>query len=230
MKPKLFFNWSSGKDSSFALFELIESNKFDVKYLLTTVGKETKRIGMHGLRESLLVKQAEAIGIPLKIIYLSSSTTHKAYKELMENSMNEMKQEGIRNTAFGDIFLEDLRKYREAQLQSIGISAEFPLWKKDTKKLIHEFIDLGFKTKVVAANAKYFGKEFVGKDLTKELIENLPKEVDACGENGEFHTFCYEGPIFKHSVAFKVGKKVLKSYPNPSAKGETIDFWFCDLI
>ena len=143
-KPKLFFNWSSGKDSSFALYKLIQQGEFEISTLLTTVGAETKRIGMHGLRESLLKRQAEAIGIPLEIIYLSSSTTHEAYNRLMKSAMNRMKSSGIYNTAFGDIFLEDLKAYRESQLEKVGIQAEFPLWKRDTKELIFEFLELGF--------------------------------------------------------------------------------------
>jgi len=229
-KPKLFFNWSSGKDSCFALYKLQQQNKFEVSTLLTTVGAETKRIGMHGLRESVLKRQAQAIGIPLEIIYLSSSTSHAAYNKLMGNAMENMKSRDILYTAFGDIFLEDLRAYRESQLVKVGIKAEFPLWKRNTKELILEFIALGFKTKVVAANAKYFDESFVGKDLTKELINNLPEGVDPCGENGEFHTFCYDGPIFKQSVSFKLGEKVKKSYPNPSEPTKEIYFWFCDLI
>jgi uncharacterized protein (TIGR00290 family) len=229
-KPKLYFNWSSGKDSSFALYQLIKQDKFEISILLTTVGAETKRIGMHGLRESLLKRQVDCIGIPLKIIYLSSSTSHEAYNELMNNAMQEMKSRGINETAFGDIFLEDLRAYRENQLVKVGIKAQFPLWKRNTRELIFEFIDLGFKTKIVAANATYFDESFVGKDLTKELINNLPEGVDPCGENGEFHTFCYDGPIFKKRVEFNLGKKVKKSYPNPSNAEDKIDFWFCDLI
>ena len=229
-KPKLFFNWSSGKDSSFALYKLLQQNKFEIATLLSTVGSETKRIGMHGLRESLLKRQAKAIGIPLEIIYLSSSTTHEVYNHLMENAMESMKSKEIYHTAFGDIFLEDLKLYRESQLEKVGIKAEFPLWKRDTKELIIEFIELGFKTKIVAANAKYFDKDFVGADLTIELINNLPFEVDPCGENGEFHTFCYDGPIFNRPVEFLIGEKVKKSYPNPSNPNEEIYFWFCDLM
>jgi len=229
-RPKLFFNWSSGKDSSFALYKLLQGGKFEIVTLLTTVGAETKRIGMHGLRECLLKRQAEAIGIPLEIIYLSSSTTHEAYNLLMSNTMERMKSKGIYYTAFGDIFLEDLKAYRENELAKVGIKAEFPLWKRDTKELILEFIALGFKTKIVAADASYFDKDFVGKDLTKELINSLPPEVDPCGENGEFHTFCYDGPLFKAPVVFEKGEKVKKSYANPTKPEEEIHFWFCDLI
>jgi uncharacterized protein (TIGR00290 family) len=229
-KPQLFFNWSSGKDSSCALYKLIQQNDFQISTLLTTVGMETKRIGMHGLRESLLRRQAKAIGFPLEIIYLSSSASHDTYNKMMEEAMDQMKRKDIYNAAFGDIFLEDLRDYRERQLAKVGIKAHFPLWKRDTKELILEFIELGFKTKIVAANAALFNKDFVGQDITKELVYNLPEEVDPCGENGEFHTFCYDGPIFKSPVRFEEGEKVKKSYPNPTIGGKEIDFWFCDLI
>lgn len=180
-KPQLFFNWSSGKDSSCALYKLIQQNDFQISTLLTTVGMETKRIGMHGLRESLLRRQAKAIGFPLEIIYLSSSASHDTYNKMMEEAMDQMKRKDIYNAAFGDIFLEDLRDYRERQLAKVGIKAHFPLWKRDTKELILEFIELGFKTKIVAANAALFNKDFVGQDITKELVYNLPEEVDPCG-------------------------------------------------
>lgn len=229
-KPNLFFNWSSGKDSSFALYKLLQQDEFNIATLLTTVGKETERIGMHGLRESLLKRQAAAIGLPLEIIYLSSSATHEVYDDMMEKAMSKMKSKNIYHTAFGDIFLEDLRNYRESQLDKVGIKAHFPLWKRDTRDLIVEFIELGFKTKIVAASAAFFKEDFVGQDITKELIESLPAEVDPCGENGEFHTFCYDGPLFKYPVEFEMGEKVKKSYPNPLEKGKEIDFWFCDLI
>lgn len=229
-KPKLFFNWSSGKDSSFALYKLLQQGQFEISTLLTTVGMETERIGMHGLRESLLKRQTEALGLPLEIIYLSSSASHEAYDKLMSDAMEKMKSQGIYDTAFGDIFLEDLRAYRESQLDKVGIKAHFPLWKRDTKKLILEFIELGFKTKIVAASATFFDEDFVGLDVTKDLIDNLPPEVDPCGENGEFHTFCYDGPLFNYPVSFELGEKVKKSYPNPSQEGSEIDFWFCDLI
>lgn len=230
MKPKLFFNWSSGKDSSFALYHLLQEQKYEVEILLNTVGEETKRIGMHGLREELLIRQAKAIGIPLEIIYLSASTSHEAYNKLMAKSMTQMKNRGIYAAAFGDIFLEDLKKYREEQLNKVGIEAVFPLWKKNTKELIAQFLDQGFKTKIVAADARYFSKDTVGADLTLELLETFPPEVDPCGENGEFHTFCYDGPIFQYPVQFEIGRKVKKSYSNPTPNQPEIDFWFCDLI
>ena len=126
-----------------------------------------------------------------------------------------MKENGIHTAAFGDIFLEDLRKYREEQLKKVGVDSVFPLWQQDTKSLMSEFLTLGFQTKTVAANAKYFDKNIVGQDLTLDLINSFPKEVDPCGENGEFHTFCFDGPIFKEPVKFVIGEKVKKSYPNP---------------
>lgn len=230
LKPKLFFNWSSGKDSAFALYCLQQQNEFKVDLLFSTVSSEHKRVSMHGLRESMLLKQAEAIELPLEIMYLPKSSEMHTYNALMKQKMEELKAKGYQNTAFGDIFLEDLKQYRIEQLKPLSIKALFPLWKKNTSELIRQFIDLGFKSRVVSANEKWFSEDFVGKDITHDLIDALPKEVDPCGENGEFHTFCYDGPIFKEPVQFETGEKVKRSYQNPEDKGSEVSFWFCDLI
>lgn len=230
MKPKLYFNWSSGKDSALALYKLIQSEQYTIDLLFTLIGKETRRVSMHGLREELLIQQAKSIGIPLEIMDLPESPNMEHYNTLMQNKMQELLQKGYRHTAFGDIFLEDLKKYREQKLKEVGVEASFPLWKRDTKELIHEFIDQGFKSKIVSANAKWFGRDFVGQDISHDLINSLPKEVDPCGENGEFHSFCYDGPIFKKAVEFEIGVKEKHSYKNPTDSAKEIGFWFCDLI
>lgn len=141
---------------------------------------------------------------------MSSSASHDTYIKLMKEGMDKMETNNIYNTAFGEIFLEDLGDYRESQLEKVGIKAHFLLWKRDTRALILEFIELGFKTKIVAANTAIFDEDFVGQDITKDLIYSLPDEVDLSGENGEFYTFCYDGPIFKSTVTFKEGEKVKK--------------------
>lgn len=230
---KVYFNWSSGKDSTLALHHLINSNKYSVDKLLSVISFEEQRVGMHGLRKDLLEKQVEAIGIPHKIIELKSSLSHEEYDKLMFETNQLLKEEGFTHAAFGDIFLEDLRNYRESQLTLMSIEAVFPLWERDTKEVIHEFIDLGYKTIIVAASEQYFDKQFVGQEITKELINELPQGVDPCGENGEFHTFCFDGPLFKEKVSFKIGEKVLKTDPNPSRNKDSkseLGFWFCDLI
>ncbi|WP_055442330.1 ATP-binding protein [Lacinutrix himadriensis] len=230
MNNKTYFNWSTGKDASLALHYLLLDENFSIEKLVTTINAHYQRVTMHGLPVSLLKKQTEAIGIPLQIIELPEQPSMTDYETIMHTALNKLKTEHFTHSAFGDIFLEDLKKYREDDLGKLDISTVFPLWKRNTKALITEFLDLGFKAVIVCASAKYFSEDFVGKTITQELIENLPKEVDPCGENGEFHTFCYDGPIFKSPIPFTIGEKVYREYDTPNAKNEKTGFWFCDLI
>jgi len=234
MKPKAIFNWSSGKDSALALYKTLKEDQFEVTTLLTSINQEFQRISMHGVHVSLLEKQAESLGFPLIKMELPKEPTMEEYREIVNKTMNEIKSQGITHSIFGDIFLEDLRKYREDQLKSIGMKGVFPLWKIDTSQLINEFLDLGFKTIVTCVNETYLDKSFAGRIIDQDFIKDLPKNVDPCGENGEFHTFTFDGPIFKNPVDFKVGEIVKKTYPKPktddiSEEGEYV-FWFCDLI
>lgn len=229
VRTKLFMNWSSGKDSAMALHELMVNGKFEIDQLFTTVNQSTERVSMHGLHRDLLKEQAKAIGLPLEMLELPALPDMDTYNQLMKEKVEGFQSMGYKDCAFGDIFLEDLKNYREKQLQSNNIKAHFPLWKKDTWALINDFFKKGFKAVVVAANAKWFDEDFVGSELSPELIANLPTEVDPCGENGEFHTFCFDGPIFKQAVSFKLGEKILKHYPNPDQGKEDVGFWFCDL-
>ncbi|NML68441.1 diphthine--ammonia ligase [Chryseobacterium sp. RP-3-3] len=232
MKPKAVFNWSSGKDSTLALYHVLQENRIEVTTLLTSINEEFQRISMHGVHVSLLEKQAESLGLPLIKMELPKEPSMDEYRDLMNKTMSEIQAMGITQSVFGDIFLEDLRKYREEQLQSIGMEAVFPLWKKNTTDLIHEFLDLGFKTIVTCVNETYLDKSFAGRIIDQDFIRDLPKNVDPCGENGEFHTFTFDGPIFKEPVQFEIGETVKKTYPKADAEdkeGEYI-FWFCDLI
>lgn len=211
---KRFLNWSSGKDSALSLYRLIKAGE-QPDLLLTIIGKEEQRIGMHGLRRSLLVKQAEAIGIPLKIIELEASLDHEGYNDLMKSTMNELKVKGFDTAVFGDIFLADLKAYRESQLNSVGMKGEFPLWGEDTRALIKEFIASGFSSMIVSAADEHFDKNFLGTVIDEQFLDKLPDAVDPCGENGEFHSFCYDGPIFEKDIPFNKGKKVIKYYDAP---------------
>jgi uncharacterized protein (TIGR00290 family) len=234
MKPKAIFNWSSGKDSALALYKIIREDQFEIISLLTSINKEFQRISMHGVPVSLLEKQAEHLGFPLIKMELPKEPTMEEYREIMGKTMNDIKSQGITHSVFGDIFLEDLRKYREEQLQSIGMEAIFPLWKINTTELIHEFLDLGFKTIVTCVNETYLDKSFAGRIIDRDFIKDLPENVDPCGENGEFHTFTFDGPIFKSRVDFETGEIVKKTYPKPKTDEESEDgeyiFWFCDLV
>lgn len=227
-----YFNWSGGKDSTLALYKTLQNSDFDIRYLLTTFNEEADRISMHGVRRELLLAQAESIGIPTKTVQLPSSSDMKAYERVMNISIQELKAEGIADCIFGDIFLEDLRKYREQKLEEVSISAHFPLWKEDTTDLVHEFVNSGFKTIVVCVDSSKLDESFVGRVIDAQFLADLPEHVDPCGENGEFHTFVFDGPIFSKPIDFQLGEKVLKTYESKNQDGETISygFWFQDLI
>lgn len=186
---------------------------------------------MHGLRETLLLKQTNALEIPLQLIKLPQQPSMEIYDKLMQKTTKQLKAANFTHAAFGDIFLEDLRAYRDRQLSAQNIKTLYPLWKKDTTQLIKEFINLGFKTIVISASAKYFDNSFVGTIIDKDFIDKLPKGVDPCGENGEFHTFCFDGPIFKNSIDFKLGEKVYREYKTPNTDTvKKTGFWYLDLI
>ncbi|WP_370897519.1 diphthine--ammonia ligase [Chryseobacterium gossypii] len=233
MKPKAIFNWSSGKDSALSLYKILKQDDIEVSALLTSINKEYRRISMHGVPDTLLERQAESLGIPLIKMELPKAPTMEEYREIMSRTMTGIKSQGITHSVFGDIFLEDLRRYREEQLSTIGIKAIFPLWKQNTTDLIHEFLDLGFKTIVTCVNETYLDQSFAGRVIDRDFIADLPANVDPCGENGEFHTFTFDGPIFKSPVKFEIGDIVKKTYPKPKTgdeeEGEYV-FWFCDLI
>lgn len=234
MKPKAIFNWSSGKDSALALYKTLQEDRFQITSLVTSVNEEFQRISMHGVHIDLLQQQASSLGIPLMTMQIPKEPTMEQYREIMLSTMDTIKSQGNTHSIFGDIFLEDLRKYREEQLQSIGMEAVFPLWKNDTTELIHEFLNLGFKTIVTCVNETYLDKNFAGRIIDKDFIKDLPENVDPCGENGEFHTFTFDGPIFKNPIQFEIGETVKKTYPKPKSdkndKDEEYVFWFCELI
>jgi uncharacterized protein (TIGR00290 family) len=225
-KPKAIFCWSGGKDSALCLHQVFTENTFDVKYLMTTINAEFNRISMHGVRESLLDAQADFIGIPLLKMYVSE-TSNEAYEKQMEKVLLKAKSEDVEYVIFGDIFLEDLRVYRENNRAKIGMKAVFPLWKKDTKVLIHDFLEQRFQTITCCVSDKYLDENFVGQIVDTDFLSRLPANVDPCGENGEFHTFCFDGPIFKNKINFAIGEKLYKSteYLN-----EEYGFWYCDLF
>jgi uncharacterized protein (TIGR00290 family) len=242
-KPKkALFNWSSGKDSALALYKMLQQPDYKITYLLTSVNEQYQRISMHGVRTELLEEQAKSIGLPLKIMQIPEMPSMEIYEKIMRDTLSELKYEGHTHAVFGDIFLEDLRKYREDKLSQIGFEGIFPLWKIPTADLIQEFIELGFKTIVVCVNERYLDKSFLGRVIDQEFIRDLPENVDVCGENGEFHTFTFDGPIFSQPIHFEVGETVYRKYENP--KTETSDaicdtketdaldygYWYADLI
>ena len=239
MCKKAIFNWSGGKDSALALYRVLQEEDYKVEKLLTSVNTNHQRISMHGVRETLLEEQATSIGIPLQKVQLPEQLDMKDYNQLMKKMMMELKKQGFGYSIFGDIFLEDLKKYREEQLNSQGFLARFPIWKEDTRELIQEFLDLGFKSIVVCVNSEMLDKSFIGRVIDERFLCDLPDNVDPCGENGEFHTFVFEGPIFKNPIPFEIGEKIYREYNRPKnalnsreleSQASTIGFWFCDLV
>lgn len=239
---KALFNWSSGKDSALALYKILQNPEFKIECLLTSVNQQFQRISMHGVRVELLEQQAKSIGIPLEIMQIPEMPTMEVYENVMQKTLEKLKSTGISHSVFGDIFLEDLRKYREDKLATMGFEGVFPLWKIPTKDLIQEFISLGFKTVVVCVNERYLDKSFVGRIIDQQFIDDLPENVDVCGENGEFHTFCFDGPIFNKPIDFEIGEIVYRKYEKPKKDSSNTacdsddstaydyGFWYCDLI
>lgn len=232
---KAIFCWSGGKDSAYALHKILSAQQYDVKYLLTTINQQYQRISMHGVREALLDQQAQAIGIPLLKMYVSEGSNAE-YEQQMNATLLQAKAEGITHVVFGDIFLADLRAYREKNLAQVGLEAIFPLWEMNTAQLIQDFIAQDFKTITCCINDAYFDASWVGKDINAQFIAGLPVGVDPCGENGEYHTFCYNAPYFKHPIVFSVGETVYKPLTLTTTDDvcpstiTTKGFWFCDLI
>ncbi len=233
-KKKVTISWSGGKDSAFALHKILGSGEFEVVNLHTVIDQDSKRVGLHGVRESLIEKQAEQIGLPLEKIYLPASNDHEVYKSTMQNFYHTCADKGLEGVVFGDIFLEDLRAFRITLLDHSKLTASFPLWNVDSKVLVRDFIDSGFKTTLCAADANFFSPHQLGL-VDHKFLELLPAGVDPCGENGEFHTFVFDGPIFKKPVPITMGEIVKKTYsyqrkePNGETKKLETSFWFQDL-
>ncbi len=225
---KTYFNWSSGKDSSLALYEIKKDPTIHITQLVTTVNSHYNRVSMHGLRIALLEQQANAIGLPLDLIELPENPSMDEYNDLLSTKVNGYQKQGFEHCVFGDIFLEDLRAYREKQLKPFAITTSFPLWGRDTSFLIKTFVDLGFKAIVICINNQKLDHSFLGRVIDESFINDLPDAVDPCGEYGEFHTFCYDGPIFNEPIAFEKGEETYREYQLNDT--ETIGYWFLDLI
>ncbi len=224
---KVVLSWSSGKDSALTLYYLKNFYQFDSIHLITTINTEYNRVFMHGLRKELLEMQLQALDIPYTIIPLSSQPSNEEYEGIMRNYSLHFKNQGFDFFAFGDIFLRDLREYREKNLKPLNIECVFPLWGKNTKEIIYEFINLGFEAIIISVNAEVVGEEFLGRKIDTDFLKDIPASVDPCGENGEFHTFCYNGPIFKNKIPFSLGEKVKREY---QTKEKTYSYFFLDIV
>jgi uncharacterized protein (TIGR00290 family) len=216
-------SWSGGKDSSLAFYELSRNKKYEelqIKALLTTLTLDYERISMHGVRRDLLHAQSNSIGIPIEEVWIPSKASNEIYQSQTIKSIMKWKEnENISNIVFGDLFLEDIRAYREKFLGQIGIECIFPLWKKDTNELARLFLDCGFKAIICTVDPKKLDPKFCGREYDYNLLSEIPSGVDPCGENGEFHTFVYDGPIFKEKIHVKIGDIV-----------EREGFYFADIL
>jgi uncharacterized protein (TIGR00290 family) len=215
----VLMSWSGGKDSCLALREIQRAPNMRVEALLTTLTRDYDRISMHGVRRVLLERQAASLGLPLHQILISKGATNEEYELKMGEAFSAYRGRGIDSVAFGDLFLEDVRAYRQRLLAKHDMVGVYPIWGRDTSLLIREFLDLGFKTAVVCVDPAQLDPSLVGRVIDGEFLAQLPAHVDPCGENGEFHTFVFDGPTFKDPIRFTFGEIVCRD-----------SFWFCDLL
>jgi len=212
-------SWSGGKDSCLALYEIQKSPDYRVAALLTTITREYDRISMHGVRRALLERQATSLGLPLHQVLISKGANNEEYETAMAQAFNEYHQNGIDSVVFGDLFLEEIRAYRDQFLAKQGMKGLYPVWQRNTANFIKEFTELAFKAVLSCVDSKTLDKSFAGKTIDEAFISSLPTNVDPCGENGEFHTFVYDGPNFAKPVEFSLGEVILRE-----------GFWFRDLF
>ncbi|MGA0558727.1 diphthine--ammonia ligase [Larkinella sp. VNQ87] len=209
---KAIISWSGGKDSALALFLGRQFDDIEIVGLLTTDNTEFNRVSMHGVRTELIEAQAISIGLPLYVINLPGEVSMEVYTNILKHQLAELKAQGISHVIYGDIFLEDLRQYREQLLNELGLIGVFPLWQQDTVSLIRLFSQTGFKAVLVCLNANHLPESWAGRELNETLLDELPPNVDPCGENGEYHSFVYDGPVFQKPVLFQKGEVAWRSY------------------
>jgi len=216
---KVLFCWSGGKDSALALREIVQGHTYKVVSLLTTITEDYDRVSMHGIPRALLERQADCLDLPPEIVFIPKDCSTEEYGARMQETLTRFKQQGVLSVVFGDISLEDVRKYREDNLARIGMRAVFPLWGINTETLAKSFVTLGFEAIVTCIDSRILDKRFIGRTIDERFLSELPPGVDPCGENGEFHSFVLDGPIFRERVACTRGEVVLRD-----------SFYFCDLL
>lgn len=215
----VLMSWSGGKDSCIALYEIQKEAKYRVAALLTTVTRDYDRISMHGVRRVLLERQAASLGLPLHQVFISKRATNEEYEMKIGEAFSLFRDRGIDSIVFGDLFLEDIRAYREQFLARHNMRGLFPVWKRDTGIFIRQLLELGFRAVVTSVDSRVLDQSFAGRLIDKSFLSSLPAQIDPCGENGEFHSFVFDGPIFKTPVKFSLGETVLRE-----------SFWFRDLL
>lgn len=218
--PKAILSWSGGKDSALALHEVRQVGDYEIAALLTTITDEYDRSSMHGIRRILIEQQAASLGLALEKVLLSPVSSNEEYDSRMRELLERHKAEGVSTVVFGDIYLEDVRKYREERLASIGMKGVFPLWGRDTAELARAFILQGFKAVITCVDTEQMDQSYAGRTFDEEMLASLPDGVDRCGENGEFHSFVYDGPIFTRAIPHTIGEVVVRDER----------FCYCDII
>ncbi|MBC7866623.1 MAG: cysteine-rich CWC family protein [Gloeobacteraceae cyanobacterium ES-bin-316] len=234
-KIPAILSWSGGKDCAYALDKVLAENVYDVKYLLASFDGKLKKLSMHDVHESLIEEQARQAGIPLLKVYLQD-TSNQTYESEMAKVLVQVKAVEIFHIIYGDIFLDDLRKYREDKMGTLQMKCVFPLWKTDTQWLINDLLNKGFKSITCCVNDVYLPRQWIGREIDQQFVSELPAKIDACGENGEYHSFCYAGPIFKNNLAIEKGlisSKFLEVKMHAAhSKEERLTapcFWFIDI-
>jgi uncharacterized protein (TIGR00290 family) len=219
MKETVIVSWSGGKDSMMALAEILRSENYTVASLITTVTRDYDRISMHGVRRELLHRQARSLALPLDEVFISRRATNEEYESQMKEALARYFRSGVRRVVFGDLFLEDIRLYRERLLESLAMQPLFPIWHRDTSQTVREFIRSGFRAITTCVNAEKLDSTMVGRLIDEDFLADLPRDVDPCGENGEFHSFVFDGPLLGEEIKFTAGEVVLRDH-----------HYFCDLI
>jgi uncharacterized protein (TIGR00290 family) len=228
-RKKAVFNWSGGKDSALALHKTLQENVYDVVSLLTTVNEETLTSSIHSVPLEILSRQADSIGIPLHTVLFAKDLSN--YDNKMRETVDHFKKQGVTHFIFGDIFLADVKTYRESKLNPLGIEVVEPLWDKSSTEIIDDFLKSGIKTKIIVTQADKLDSTFIGKELDIALINSLPNNVDVCGENGEYHSLSYAGGLFKKDVEFQISDTTKISYDIKLDNGQinTFEYWQAEI-
>ena len=226
-KIKAVLNWSGGKDSAHALYKILKEDEYNIVSLLTTINKSTELSTMHNIPLELLKVQSERLGIPLKIVGLTPGGNMNEYNDAMKIVVNEFKSQGVTHFIFGDIFLHDVLSYRKQQLEPLGITVVEPLWGISSQKVMENFLETGLKTLIVTTMANGLGKSAIGKIIDKDFIASLPASTDPNGENGEYHTFCFDGPIYESPIPFAMGVPYSKSFDIGLDDGTVKTYTYC---
>lgn len=229
-RKKAVFNWSGGKDSALALQKILQENEFEVVSLLTTINEETRTSSIHAIPLKLLLKQADSIGIPIYTVSLCKEK--KTYEEGMTEAVEHFKKLGVTHFIFGDIFLADVKSYRESKLKPLGIEVVEPLWGRTSEEIFSDFLKSGIKTKIIVTQADKLDHAFIGRELDDDFPKLLPDGIDLCGENGEYHTFSYDGDLFKTKVDWQIAKtnKITYTFKMDTGEMKSYDYWQAEIL